>query len=309
MMSSDTADLPPFSQEIEDGVAVSREREGLARSGVVADGLFDVTLPPRPGSREARLSLVGDSVRVGRDVFDAAVSAAWVLWLRGEPVTVGDILRVAESAFVGVDVEVLGSVVGSEKFRLALLSRGVELGRVDADGLSAEMVACVRALSDPQPGLTVRERLKGVGVSWEQYQGWLGFGPFREALTRASERGLRGAVALANSKLLEGVDSGDLRSVKYLHELTGYFTPGRQQVLDVQQLVRDVMTVVLRRVTDPELLLELAGDFRVLQERMLVGGDGSGSGERGAVVAGFGEVPAIIEVPMIDVPVIESEAE
>jgi hypothetical protein len=110
-------------------------------------------------------------------------------------------------------------------------------------------------------------------------------------------------VALANAKLVESVDSGDLKAVQYLHELTGYFTPGRQQTLDVQQLVRDVMTVVLRRVKDPTLLMELAGDFRVLQERMFVGGDGSGSGERGAIVAGFGEEPGII-----DVIVPESEA-
>ena len=273
-MSSDVADLPPFSA-----------------------GMLDVVLP---GS-------VPVGVGVAGDVFVAAVNAAWVLWLRGEPVTVGDIERVAGAAFVGVDLDLLRGVVESEKFRVALLSRGVEVGRVDSEGLSAEMVACVRALSDPQPGLTVRERLRGVGVSWEQYQGWLGFGPFREALTRASERGLRGAVALANARLLEGVDSGDLRSVKYLHELTGYFTPGRQQVLDVQQLVRDVMTVVLRRVTDPDLLLALAGDFRVLQERMLVGGDGAGSGERGAVVAGFGEVAGMMDVPVVDGSVIDSE--
>ncbi len=275
-MSSDLSDLPPFST-----------------------ALLDVVLP----------TSAPEGVGIAGDVFVAAVNAAWVLWLRGEPVTVGDIERVASAAFVGVDLDLLRSVVESEKFRVALLSRGVEVGRVDSDGLSAEMVGCIRALSDPQPGLTVRERLKGVGVSWEQYQGWLGFGPFREALTRASERGLRGAVALANARLLEGVDSGDLRSVKYLHELTGYFTPGRQQVLDVQQLVRDVMTVVLRRVTDPELLLALAGDFRVLQERMLVGGDGAGSGERGAVVAGFGEVPGMMDLPVIDGSMIESDGD
>jgi hypothetical protein len=37
---------------------------------------------------------------------------------------------------------------------------------------------------------------------------------------------------------------------------------------------------------------------------MLVGGDGAGSGERGAVVAGFGEVPG-----MMDLPVIESDGD
>ena len=62
-----------------------------------------------------------------------------------------------------------------------------------------------------------------------------------------------------------------------------------------QQMVRDVMTVVLRRVTDPETLLALAGDFRILQEKIMSGGDGSGSGTNNAAVVGFGESPATFD--------------
>ena len=289
-MSSDLADLPPFAAELADASSVPDV------SGVLGSGVLGVTLPARPGSAKARLSKLAEPVRVSREFFVNAVNAAWLLWLRGEGVTAEGVQRVASATFAVSDLELLADVVASPKFRVALEDRGVVADRVEAEGLSAEMVACVRALSDPQPGLTVRSRLKGAGVSWEQFQGWLGFGPFREALTRASERGLKGAVALANAKLVENVDQGDLKAVQYLHELTGYFTPGRQQTLDTQQLVRDVMTVVLRRVRDPELLLELAGDFRVLQERMFAGGDGTGSGERGAVVAGFGESPGIVDI-------------
>jgi len=57
------------------------------------------------------------------------------------------------------------------------------------------------------------------------------------------------------------------------------------------------------------LLLALAGDFRVLQERMLVGGDGAGSGERGAVVAGFGELPGMMDLPVVDGSMIESDGD
>lgn len=304
-MSSDLSDLPPFAEEIRERLEEAEYVDGVARSGVdvvsdVFGDVFDVTLPPKPGSKEAKLSKMAEPLRIKRDVFDAAVNAAWVLWLRGEPVTVGDIERVAGAAFEDVDLELLSTVLASEKFRLAMASRGVEFGRLDVDGLSAEMVATVRVLSDPEPGLTVRERLKSIGVSWDQFQGWLNFGPFRSALTASSERSLRGAVALANTRLVEQVDSGDLRSVKYLHELTGYFTPGRQQVLDTQQLVRDVMTVVLRRVTDPDLLMQLAGDFRMLQERMTSVG-GSGEGERGATVPGFGMSDAMVDVAVDDI--------
>jgi len=295
-MSSDLSDLPPFAQGLVDAGSAGE---------VLSGSVLSVVLPARPGSAKARLSNLAEPVRVSRDFFNSAVSAAWLLWLRGEGVTAEGIARVSSAVFGVGDLEVLADVVCSEKFRLALENRGVVAARVDGEGLSVEMVACVRALSDPQPGLSVRQRLRGCGVSWEQFQGWLGFGPFREALTLASERGLKGAVALANTRLVESVDAGDLKSVQYLHELTGYFTPGRQQSLDTQQLVRDVMTVVLRRVRDPELLLELAGDFRVLQESMFAGGDGSGSGVRGAVVSGFGESDGIVDVSTVIDDVVE----
>jgi hypothetical protein len=275
----------------------ARERELEARDGNLALNLgLNLTLPARPGSPEAKLSRLAEPVRVSREFFQNAVNAAWLLSLRGEPVTAGDIARVVPDVFGSEVLDRLAAVVGSEKFRLALLNRGIDADRADGEGLTAEMVACIRALSDPSPGLTVKQRLRGAGVSWEQYQGWLSFGPFRDALTKSSERGLKSAVALANAKLVESVDSGDLKAVQYLHELTGYFTPGKQQVLDVQQMVRDVMTVVLRRVTDPDTLLALAGDFRVLQERMMVGGDGSGSGSSNARVIGFGESQDLMEL-------------
>lgn len=284
-MASDLSDQPPVAVELADASSELSERDVL-----------NVTLPARPGSAAARLSKVAPATLVSREFFQNAVNAAWLLWLRGEGVSAEGIQRVASGAFAVEDLERLADVVASAKFARALEERGITADRVEADGLSVEMVACIRALSDAAPGLSVRQRLRGAGVSWEQFQGWLQFGPFREALTRASERGLKGAVALANAKLVESVDSGDLKAVQYLHELTGYFTPGRQQTLDAQQLVRDVMAVVLRRVTDPELLLALAGDFRVLQERMFMAGDGSGSGERGAIVAGFGEEPVMLDV-------------
>lgn len=275
--------MPPSSQVIQDSLERLREME--------LDSALGMTLPPLPGSAAAKLARIAPPVLMSKEFFQNAINGAWLLSLRNESVTAANIARVVPSVFPPEKLGQLAALMGSSKFRLALLNRGIDADRSEADGLSVEMVACIRALSDPQPGLTVRQRLRGAGVSWEQYQGWLSFGPFRETLTRSSERGLKGAVALANSKLIENIDNGDLKAVQYLHELTGYFTPGKQQTLDTQQMVRDVMTLVLRRVTDPETLLALAGDFRVLQERIVSGGDGTGSGSHGAAVIGFGESP------------------
>lgn len=292
-MSADLNDEPPFSAELNARLDEVLDEEQAAIEAVnVADFLpqaLDVTLPSRDLS--AGLDY---PVRVSRDFFVNAVNAAWVLHLRGESVSAARIQSALPNVFSGDDLSLLDSVVLSEKFRLAMLARGIEPGRDVVDGLSPEMVACIRALTGPEEGLTVRQRLRGAGVTWDQYQGWLNFGPFREALTKASERGLRSSVALANAKLLENVDAGDLKAIQYVHELTGYFTPGKQQQLDAQQMVRDVMSVVLRRVTDADTLMALASDFRVLQEQMLIGNNDP-SRPQGAVVAGFGEEPVILD--------------
>lgn len=292
-MSADLNDEPPFSAELNARLDEVLEEESRAIEAVdVADFLpktLDVTLPARNVDSE-----LDHPVRVSREFFVNAVNAAWVLHLRGESISAARIQASLPNVFSESDLVLLDSVVLSEKFRLAMLSRGIEPGRDVADGLSAEMVACIRALTGPEEGLTVRQRLRGAGVTWEQYQGWLNFGPFREALTKSSERGLRSSVAIANAKLLENVDAGDLKAIQYVHELTGYFTPGKQQQLDAQQMVRDVMSVVLRRVTDADTLMALAGDFRVLQEQMLLGGNDP-SRPQGVVVSGFGEEPVILD--------------
>jgi hypothetical protein len=292
-MSADLNDEPPFSANLNARLDEVVAEESAAIHAVdVADFLpkaLDVVLPSRDQS-----SGLDYPVRASRDFFVNAVNAAWVLHLRGESVSAARIQSALPNVFSVADLPLLDSVVLSEKFRVALLARGIEPGRDVADGLSSDMVACIRALTGPEEGLSVRQRLRGAGVTWEQYQGWLNFGPFREALTKSSERGLRSSVALANAKLLENIDSGDLKAIQYVHELTGYFTPGKQQQLDAQQMVRDVMSVVLRRVTDADTLMALAADFRVLQEQMQVG-SADPSRPQGVSVAGFGEEPVILD--------------
>jgi len=109
--------------------------------------------------------------------FNSAVSAAWCV-VRGEGVSAEGIARVSSAVFGVGDLELLADVVCSEKFRLALENRGVVADRVDGEGLSVEMVACVRALSDPQPGLTVRQRLRVVGFRGSSFRGGWGLGLF-----------------------------------------------------------------------------------------------------------------------------------
>lgn len=306
-MSADLIDQPPESEALAAGLEAARERELDARDGVPPVlGVLSVTLPAAPGSREARLSKLAEPIRVTREFFDNVVNACWLLSMRGAPISPAEIVAQVPGVFRDEHLETLGHVLASEKMRLALLSRGIDADRTEHDGLTPEMIACIRMIVDPTLGLTLKQRLKAADVTYAQYQGWQSYPPFREALTYAGEGGLKGAIQTANTRLQELVDEGDLKGIQYLHQLTGYFTPGKQQNLEVQHLIEEVMTIVLRTVKDPQELMELAGQFRIVQERMRMGDlTAPGAGEPGAMVTGFGERAAPIRVQQPDQPAIE----
>jgi len=249
-----------------------------------AEMSLPVELPPLPGTPAAKLASLREPLQVSREFFQNAVNAAWQLSLRGETVSTVGVQELAPDFFTPELTERLQFVLKSERFQRALEERGISAD-VRSDLLSPEMAAAIRAFLEPS-GLALRSRLKRAGVSWEQFQGFQRFGPFRDALRQASESGLKSAVELANAKLVENIDAGDLKSMQYVHELTGYFTPGKQQSLDAMQLVSEVMTVVLRKVKDPALLMELAGEFRMLQERASMSLSVGASGE-GPALAGL----------------------
>lgn len=296
-MSADERGQPPFSEELNDELDRFVERELDARQGYLPPDITDVlnvTLPPPPGSPAARLRLA-QPMLVSKEFFDNLINACWYLSLKKVPITPGDIQRVLPEVFEPSPLvfSQLQAALSSEKVRLALLARGIDPSRTQASGLTPDMTMAIRALTDPSSNLTLKQRLRGAGVTWAQYQGWMDYGPFRESLMAASETGLKSAIAIGNTRLIENVDKADLKSIQYLNELTGYFTPGKQQNLDAQQALRDVMTIVLKRVTDPETLLALAGDFRIMQERLSMGSaieEGAPASPSQGVLS-FGESP------------------
>jgi hypothetical protein len=262
-------------------------------------------VPAAPGTPAARLAPVspGDVRYVAKEMFQNIMNAAFVLASSGERVNAPNIHRVLEEQLGPVPpskpnfrtLEHVSHALSTSRVRQGLLDRGYEVQEDAPRALSAEMIEVIRAIVEPNPGLTLKQRLRGAGVTFAQYQGWLAWAPFRDALTRASEQGLKGAIGMANTRLTElAVEKGDLRAIKHLQELTGYFTPGEKQTLDVMQMIGDVMLVVMKHVKDPETLLTIGAEFRVIQERMALGGaiDSASRGETGARVA-----PAMAALP------------
>jgi hypothetical protein len=133
--------------------------------------------------------------------------------------------------------------------------------------MTYEMVAAIRALIDPRP-MSHEQRLRMAGVTAAQYQGFLTYPKFRQVLQESTETALKGGIAQANQKLVQQVEKGDLKAIQYLHQLTGYWDPNKQQTLDAMQLMQEMTTIIFRNVKDPEALFAVAAELEVLKRRL-----------------------------------------
>lgn len=218
---------------------------------------------PTPGA--ARLDLKAPAAATKR-LFDAIITAAWALSLRGQDITAAavhaELPKSKSKHAIQPSVAQVQSVLESAIGRRALADRGLALA--DEQELTYAMVATIRALVDPRP-LSHAQRLRLAGVTASEYQGFLTYPRFRQTLQESTEVALKGGIAEANAALTRNVQKGDLKAIQYLHQLTGYWDPNKQQTLDVQQVIQEMMTIVFKRVTDPTVLLALAADFELLK--------------------------------------------
>lgn len=210
-----------------------------------------------------------EQVAITRRLFDQVITGAWSLSLRNQDITAAAVHAElpkprgkSQRPFTVAQVQ---AVLESEMGRRALEDRGLALH--EEQELTYEMVATIRALLDPRP-LSHDQRLRVAGVTASQYQGFLTYPKFRQVLQEGTEVALKGGIAQANQKLVQQVEKGDLKAIQYLHTLTGYYDPSKQTALDAGQLMQDMMTIMFKRVKDPETLMGIAADMELLRRRL-----------------------------------------
>lgn len=205
-------------------------------------------------------------------LFDAIITAAWALSLRGQEITAAavhaELPKSKAKNALAPTVSQVQAVLESAMGRRALADRGLQLS--GEQELTYEMVATIRAMLDPRP-LSHAQRLRLAGVTASEYQGFLTYPRFRQTLQESTEVALKGGIAQANARLVQQVEKGDLKAIQYLHQLTGYWDPNKQQTLDVQQVIQEVMSVVFKRVTDPDTLMGIAAEIALVQQRVGLG--------------------------------------
>lgn len=186
-------------------------------------------------------------------LFERAVSAAWLAHQRGFPIEPATIYEQDRT----LSISVLGELVATPKFKNALEARGIP--SETPVGLTAEQAYALTVMTDQSLSLDPFARLKKLGISWAQWQGWLKQPAFAKIYGRTSEDLLKASVPAALTALANRAQAGNNDAIKYLLAITGYYDPSaRGQNAEYERVISAMMDAVEKYVDDPEALKKIS---------------------------------------------------
>ena len=186
-------------------------------------------------------------------LFERAVNAAWLCHQRGFPVEPQTIYEQDRS----LSVPFLTELVVTPKFKAACEARGIPTET--PIGLTAEQAYALTVMTDQSLNMDPFQRLKKLGVSWSQWQGWLKQPIFAKIYAKTSEDLLRSSVPAALTALAARAQAGNNDAIKYLLAITGYYDPSsKSQNAEYERVISAMMDAVELYVEDPEALRKIA---------------------------------------------------
>lgn len=195
-----------------------------------------------------------------QQVFETVLAAAVAADRRGffvEPQTVLD-------QNPGLEEDVVKLVWQTSKFQRALEDRGIKTSK--DPNLTLRQENFLQAYLNPmnlKPPQVIAKQLK---VSQAELDGWLREKHFAAAFSAKSEDNLKKFIPLADQALGQLVQSGDMKAITFLNQLTGRFDPNARANLDVPALMLAIQDIILRHVRDPIVKRNIARELVALAQ-------------------------------------------
>ncbi len=209
-----------------------------------------------------------------------------VNFIEGEYLVKGSVPTTASiSEAVFLDSDTVERHLKSKELIAMLARRGIDL---HSNGLTPEMLAVANVMLDFGDRRSKTEKLKSLGVTTQQYNGFVKNRHFNEYVTKRAEQLLPDSMHEAHTALLKNVERGEVQSLKLFYEMTGRHIPTSQtnglNGANVETIVNQIFDIIVRRVKDPEALRAISDDLG-----SLVGNLRPTNG--GAVISGIIEPP------------------
>lgn len=131
--------------------------------------------------------------------------------------------------------------------------------------LDPNFVAACAVICDPLNKATPAAKLKLAGLSTREWQVMLGVKENADYFQKRMAKVFKGAEQSAQMTLVKNIDSGDLQSVKYYHEMTGIYRPNTETLLNLGVLLSQLMEILATYVPS-NILLEVATKFEKVIE-------------------------------------------
>lgn len=186
-------------------------------------------------------------------LFERAINAAWLAHQRGFPIEPQTVYEQDRS----ISVPVLTELLATPKFRTALEARGIPAET--PVGITAEQAYALSVMTDQSMSLDPFQRLKKLGITWAQWQGWLKQPMFSRIYGKAAEDTLKNSVPAALTALANRAQAGNNDAIKYLLAITGYYDPSAKgQTAEYERVISAMIDAVEKHVEDPEALKKIS---------------------------------------------------
>jgi hypothetical protein len=126
-----------------------------------------------------------------------------------------------------------------------------------------EQVAAISLISNVYDTRPPAAKLAAIGVSAEQYNGWMQDPKFKEELQRRSEDILGNIFPEAQAALAKQVMNGSIPALKFYYEITG--RAQSPETVNIKMLMVKVIEAIQKHVKDPAVLAAIASEIQIAQ--------------------------------------------
>ena len=134
---------------------------------------------------------------------------------------------------------------------------------IEGRSLTPEQITLANTMLNLADQRSNRKKLQDAGVTPTKWDGWMQDPDMKEYMMTRSKQILEGALPDAHLALVENVKRGDLGSLKFYYEVSGFYT-GKENQIDVRQILNKVLEILMIHVTDPEVLKKISRDLALL---------------------------------------------
>jgi len=157
----------------------------------------------------------------------------------------------------------VNTIFPSDRFQNAMEKRGIKTTKNPS--LTLRQESFLQAYLNPMNLLTPQVLAKRMKISHTELDGWMRQKEFAGAFSAKAEDNLRKYIPIADQALGQLVQSGDMKAITFLNQLTGRFDPNASKAsIDIPAMLMSVQDIILRHVLDPAVKRNIARELIAL---------------------------------------------